>query len=522
MRIPPVSTATQSHRHRRQNPFHGGSITKIIQNYIRDSPRIKLFSAVPAETEEDGTETAFLQVVGAAGVTADELSSVLEEFRNVFHYVNIPVHYDAASIDSYILDKSERPLTSVHGTLGRVILMELGGGYVAEDTWMEELQASVCETIDDLLDTGVEHEEPVITQPIVVSIQPGSNQAAQELTLEHRLSSILQQQVDFYDLARPLLSSTTKARDSTSPSEAMIPSDYVEIDGAFVDNPWSKEQAWDTSSIVVWDDLVSDDLRERLLDVVLGRSVKDAKERRWNDIEDGPDPERWIRGGLIDVPEDETEEAKDGDGDDEGDPSTSWGLRGEVIEEICFQEHEAIAEFQQLLTDLFPQFIVTRLPEAVFGDTVSPLTANAPTQYDSFDYHIDGDPYLTPPSPWTDIYGRYPNRARGKPRFMSCLVYLNEEWKPEWGASTRFMDPPTEVEHSVVAKPGRVVLMDQDVRHRVTAPTPIAGNRPRYSLVWKLILHPKTSMQDMKELAPDDRLGAWPEPTLFGSADPNE
>lgn len=42
-------------------------------------------------------------------------------------------------------------------------------------------------------------------------------------------------------------------------------------------------------------------------------------------------------------------------------------------------------------------------------------------------------------------------------------------------------------------KPGRAVLMDQDLLHRVSAPSPAAGGRPRYSLgppfeaVW---LHP--------------------------------
>ncbi len=33
----------------------------------------------------------------------------------------------------------------------------------------------------------------------------------------------------------------------------------------------------------------------------------------------------------------------------------------------------------------------------------------------------------------------------------------------------------------------RAVLMDQDVLHRVSAPSAAAGGRPRYSLVWKLV-----------------------------------
>lgn len=36
----------------------------------------------------------------------------------------------------------------------------------------------------------------------------------------------------------------------------------------------------------------------------------------------------------------------------------------------------------------------------------------------------------------------------------------------------------------------RAVLMDQDVTHRVSAPSPCAKGRPRYSLVWKLLFLP--------------------------------
>ena len=42
-------------------------------------------------------------------------------------------------------------------------------------------------------------------------------------------------------------------------------------------------------------------------------------------------------------------------------------------------------------------------------------------------------------------------------------------------------------------KRGRAVLMDQDVLHRVSAPSAAAGGRPRYSLVWKLVLPPSKS-----------------------------
>ena len=39
--------------------------------------------------------------------------------------------------------------------------------------------------------------------------------------------------------------------------------------------------------------------------------------------------------------------------------------------------------------------------------------------------------------------------------------------------------------------PGRLVLMDQDVRHRVSPPSVAAGGRARFSLVWKLVFFPR-------------------------------
>mmetsp|Transcript_23521 Transcript_23521/g.30691 ORF Transcript_23521/g.30691 Transcript_23521/m.30691 type:complete len:102 (-) Transcript_23521:109-414(-) len=101
---------------------------------------------------------------------------------------------------------------------------------------------------------------------------------------------------------------------------------------------------------------------------------------------------------------------------------------------------------------------------------------------------------------------------------MSCLLYLNDEWnEEEWGAPTKFLDIPTNTSYEVLPRPGRCILMDQDVSHTVVAPNEAAGKRPRYSLVWKLILHPKEPDQDMDNLAGGR---VWPEPILFGSATP--
>jgi hypothetical protein len=81
------------------------------------------------------------------------------------------------------------------------------------------------------------------------------------------------------------------------------------------------------------------------------------------------------------------------------------------------------------------------MPEAVYGGGVPCITANAPVAADGvaaagggagageeeeaeedgvFGWHVDADPLAAPPSPWTDAFGRYPNRARGRPRFVSA------------------------------------------------------------------------------------------------------
>jgi len=447
--------------------------------------------------------------------------------------------------------------SGIPGTLGRVVLLKTN----LDIDSIETVEYAISEQIDCHLYA----EPPLLRQPILIKIHNPlySNidfeRCSTSASMTKILQLIVQDEVDIYQLNRPLLvddsgrsavveddhigditSTTTKI--SSSPSRSLPPpSIHVELDAAMVRkiNPKFDEDHnddddetatwWDTSTIVVWDDLVSDDLRKCLLDVVVkGTRENDKEWEEWDDVH-GPDPRRWTRGGLTDTlneNDDENDDNNEGLSSNSGllppQGAACWGLRDEAIEDLCFGDHPAILEFEKILAErVFPQFRVCRLPEAVFGACVSPLTANAPTYGDHFDYHIDGDPMLTPPSPWTDVYGRYPNRHAGKPRFVSCLIYLNDkDWK--WGAPTRFLDLPTSQAYEVFPKPGRVVVMDQDVSHTVVAPDADAGQRPRYSLVWKLILHPrddsdrKSGEQDMTDL----RQGRsdWPEPILFGSA----
>jgi hypothetical protein len=144
--------------------------------------------------------------------------------------------------------------------------------------------------------------------------------------------------------------------------------------------------------------------------------------------------------------------------------------------------------------------------------------------------------------PLRDALAHSPNRSPGKPRFVTALIYLNEHWEGVWGASTQFLDPPTERVLAINPKPGRVVVMvrcwnrnsacdsdsqhsigsfrpllqDQDITHAVTAPSPEAGGRPRYSLACKLVLHPaEDGNSDCVIQLVHPKHGP---PSLFGSA----
>ena len=163
------------------------------------------------------------------------------------------------------------------------------------------------------------------------------------------------------------------------------------------------------------------------------------------------------------------------------------------------------------LEHLNDEVLVSALPEAALGDAVGPIAANAPVHGDEYGWHIDADPMLLPPGPFTDFFGRAPNRAPGCPRFVSALVYPVPDWQPDWGAPTEFLDPPTGETIAIEPRPGRVVFLDQDVSHRVCAPTDAAGSRPRYSLVLKLVLHAPGAVA---RFAPD------PPDTVVGSARP--
>ncbi|KAJ8611252.1 hypothetical protein CTAYLR_004140 [Chrysophaeum taylorii] len=265
--------------------------------------------------------------------------------------------------------------------------------------------------------------------------------------------------VDRYHLATPVATHET----TWEPGVARVAA-HVELDGARRDD---FDGRWDVSEVVVVDGLVDEPLRAALLSCLGGEPLN---------------PRTWVRGGLSDVA---------------GRRGSSWGLRPAHLEWLCgSRPPDALVELQTRLNKWFqscnPNPIVSRMPEACFGGDVPPIAANAPVASDAgtFGYHVDADPFLLPPSPFTDFFGYYVNRAAAKPRWVSALVYLSPDWPLHFGAPTRFLDPPSKRTVDVAPTPGRVVLLDQDVSHCVVAPRKVAGHRPRFSLVLKLLVHP--------------------------------
>mmetsp|Transcript_3477 Transcript_3477/g.7671 ORF Transcript_3477/g.7671 Transcript_3477/m.7671 type:complete len:524 (+) Transcript_3477:108-1679(+) len=453
-----------------------------------------------------------LEAYASSGIQSkSELPRVLEAVASVCEEYGVPL--DISNIQSSELPS--RP-DSLPGVLGRVLLIRVHGVPpdfdVDENDLITELKIESSQRIDSVL----YQEEGGSNQPVLLAFRPDGDVTA--------LEDVIEREVSDYGLRDGFVDVNNE--DGQKENDAtFIPSLHLEIDGAMIESIDSPGQThFDTSSIIVFDNILDDSLRQRLLNIVKGNPENySSADEKWNDVENGPDPKRWIRGGLMDVVADET--PKD---DDNNDGGPCWGLTDEAIMDICFNDRlfaskreRATAEFESKLAQLFPDFIVTRLPEAVLGGCVSPLTANAPTHGDTFEYHIDADPLQVPPSPWADVFGRYPNRSISKPRFVSCLLYLNDEWDAEsWGAPTQFLDPPTQQTYEVFPQPGRCVFMDQDISHTVVAPNAEAGKRPRYSLVWKLILHPKVAGQDMVDLS-CGRKRLWPESVVIGSANAN-
>ena len=188
----------------------------------------------------------------------------------------------------------------------------------------------------------------------------------------------------------------------------------------------------------------------------------------------------------------------------------TWGMEPSLLRRMETAPPAALLEVQSRLCKLYPEYTIVHMPPldglGEAGQPSSPATAaqphtctsfvaNAAVYGNCFQWHVDADPAdlgarASRLPAWLSQHGGYRNGAAGKPLFVSLLVYLDEYWKAEWDAETLFVDPGSGAGLVVQPRPGRAVLMHQDVLHRVSTPSLLA-RRPRYSLVWKLIFIPK-------------------------------
>ncbi|KAG2451787.1 hypothetical protein HYH02_003565 [Chlamydomonas schloesseri] len=229
-----------------------------------------------------------------------------------------------------------------------------------------------------------------------------------------------------------------------------------------------------------------------------------------------------------------------------GDNAT-WGLRPEVLAALRDDPPPPVVALQSRLAALYPEYTLCHMPaqqisDAPGGDddtdtTLSCFVGNAVMHGDPCAWHVDADPTTVPPySPWVHNFGYYHNRELGRPLFVTVLIYLNDTWPEDNHAETLFLDPETQLGLFVRPAPGRVVLMEQDMPHRISAPSRVAPG-PRYSLVWKQVWVPREGQgQGQGQGGPRDPACAdqeraagfqslcrpeWGEPVRIGSANRN-
>ena len=272
----------------------------------------------------------------------------------------------------------------------------------------------------------------------------------------------------------------------------------------------------DASAVVALDGVVGEDLRSALLDAIT--------EPGWDHATSASPPTpMWDRAtddGINGTEEDEDEDSPAGTFR----PAPgSWGLTEEGLRQVA--SAPATQVFLSRIQALYPEYHVRTMPADALepdgipggmggGSRITTAVGNAAVYGDDFKWHIDMDPCaLSPSSPFAERYGLYVNRSAGRPLFVSALVYLNGPgWTPDMNAETLVLDPGTGTGVFIRPAPGRVLLMDQDVTHRVS--TPSAGAKvPRYSLVLKLCFYPKNP-----EERPRLPRAEWGRPATFGTA----
>lgn len=245
----------------------------------------------------------------------------------------------------------------------------------------------------------------------------------------------------------------------------------------------------DISRVVVFDNLFGEEERDQIMQTLLGAQASE---------EDSVPPcSKWEKNVC----------------DDSGSQHhAGWGPKSDVMKRLLC-ENQGVQEIQSRLAKIYPEYKVAYIPQVDMTCTntrAGRMVVNAPLPGENYSWHIDADPAMLPDSLFVQKFGRYRNRSKGKPLFVSLIVYLTSDWRRDWGGETLFLDLESDTTFGVLPKPGRAVLMDQDVTHKICSPTAAAG-RPRYSIVWKLVFIP----QDIS-MAPSISKSAW-ESVIFES-----
>jgi len=425
---------------------------------------------VEADFERDGA----IDYVLLVGVQKDEVDFLTEMIRSIEHLQDVRIGYCpqdclettvGACVDGHGVKMMNKGTPKYQELLGARMIL-LGG---EED---EELTGAIMALLDE------SDIRPLMT--IFVDNAPD----------EKKVGDVCVAAIREYDEVWGLRDPMEVLPDSEWDPKTCTCTLNLELDGAMVYTRGltQKEEGvrWDTGRIVVIDDFFGEDERKGIMNLLAPED--------W-DHKKGPPTDKWERV-LSDKPG----------------LTQSMGLSGHALEELCESKDRALLEIQTRLSRLYPEYIISRMPAALFGGEVAPIVANAPMSGESFSWHKDADPATVPPSPWRDRFGSYYNREPCKPLMATALLYLDEAWPNEWDAETLFLDDRTGTGVFVRPRAGRLVMMDQDVTHRVSAPSPLA-DRPRYSFVFKLCMHAKDSTASPTIARPE-----WGDAVRLGSA----
>ena len=308
-------------------------------------------ATVARQEQEDEDNIPTVRVAAACSFDSLEMNLVTDIVQLSCHALGFGCDLDKA----LLLPAAAAASQKIHGPTGRIVVLQFPS-QVEQDT-LEALNDMIAARVDQDLYS----DSPRLQDPFFLRFELNHDD---EEDVSSSMSAIIEQAVQEGELRVPLENRASDNNDMESSS--FLPSQVVQVDGAWIQEPNNQNddhtRTWDTSSIHVFDGLVSPDLRKQLAQVIGGGKDLTGKHV--------PDPARWERGGLSDKLLDVF------DDDSSSSSSSSYGLTSEAIEELCFQPHDAITEMESIISKLFPDFIVTRLPQAVFGLAVSPLTAN--------------------------------------------------------------------------------------------------------------------------------------------------